>query len=241
MGGRINITQPKSGFRAGLDSVLLGASVAVNTSTLLDMGAGVGTAALTALTHEPDLQALLVESNADLLPLTQQNIEHNNFVDRAKILSLDVTATGKQRETAGLATDYFSTIIANPPYFDADSGTKAPEKGRAAARHMHADDLDKWLRTAAASAAPRGEVIFIYRADGLTELLNAFTQRFGAITVLPIVPRQGEDAHRILIRGIKGSRAPMVVKSPLVLHGDEGRAFLPEIDAIFRGKSRLHW
>lgn len=241
MGGKITLAQPKTGFRAGLDSVLLGASVAANSRTLLELGSGVGAAALTALTHRPELCALLVERNPDLLTLAHQNIEHNDFANRAGTLLLDVTAEGKQRTKAGLKTDHFSTIIANPPYFDAGGGTQAPEKARAAARHMHAEDLDKWVRTAAASAAPRGEVIFIFRADGLAELLDAFTRRFGAITLLPIVPRTGEDANRVLMRGIKGSRAPMVLKSPLVLHGAEGRTFLPQVDAIFRGKDVLHW
>jgi len=241
LGGRITITQPKSGFRAGLDTILLGASVAADSRTLLDLGSGVGTAALTALTHNIRLEALLAEKNPQMLALARENILHNNLGERALAVELDVTAAGDVRSAAGLKTDYFSTVIANPPFFDAAGGTKAPETGRADARHMHEDALDKWVRTAAASAAPRGEVIFIYRADGLTELLKAFSARFGAITVLPIVPRSDGDANRILLRGIKGSRAPLVLKSPLVLHGAEGHGFVADIDAIFRGNGVLHW
>lgn len=241
LGGLLTIIQPKKGFRAGLDSILLGVSVAPQSQDLLELGAGVGTAAMTAMAHNKDLYALLAEIDPELAGLAQKNLHNNKYEDRSAAIALDITANGKSRLAAGLKSDYFSTIIANPPYFDAAEGTQAPNKSRATARHMHAEALDKWVRTAAACAISDGEVIFIYRAGGLPGLLEAFGNRFGAITILPIAPRAAQNATRILVRGIKGSRAPMVLKSPLILHGDQGRDFLPEVDAIFRGQARLHW
>jgi tRNA1(Val) A37 N6-methylase TrmN6 len=72
-------------------------------------------------------------------------------------------------------------------------------------------------------------------------LLQSFTARFGAITILPLTPREGEPAHRILVRGIKGSRAPLTLLASRALHTPSGRTFRPEFDAIFRGRDRLHW
>ena len=241
LSGKLNIVQPEKGFRAGLDSVLLGASVAPTDGDLLDLGCGVGVAALTAMAHHDQLNAELTDVNAEMVELARHNIETNEMSARATAFELDVTTEGKNRSAAGLRVDHFSVVIANPPFFDQAAGTPAPGKGRAKARHMPADDLDKWVRTAAASAGPGGEIIFIYRSDGLNDLLTAFEKRFGAVTALPIVPRQGQDATRILIRGIKGSRGPMSLKSPLILHGDEGREFKPDNEAIFRGVDRLHW
>jgi len=241
LSGKLTILQPEKGFRAGLDSVLLGSSVSPSGSSLLDLGSGVGVAALTAMAHNDQITAELVDANAQMVELARQNIASNGMSGRANAFELDVTAEGKARAAAGLRVDHFSAVIANPPYFDMNAGTLATGEGRAKARHMPAQDLDKWVRTAAASAAPGGEVIFIYRADGLRDLLTSFQKRFGAVAALPIVPRAGKDATRILIRGIKGSRAPMALLSPLILHGDKGREFLPNIDAIFRGSDRLHW
>ena len=42
LGGRLTIAQPARGFRAGLDSVLLGASTGHGQGQLLDLGAGGG-------------------------------------------------------------------------------------------------------------------------------------------------------------------------------------------------------
>src|SRR4051812_4496489 len=77
LGGRITVSQPRQGFRAGLDSVLLGAAVALGSTTLLDLGCGVGTAGLVALAHNPALAATLVDQNADMLVLARLNAEEN--------------------------------------------------------------------------------------------------------------------------------------------------------------------
>ena len=63
----------------------------------------------------------------------------------------------------------------------------------------------------------------------------------GALSVLPLVPREGEAAGRVLIRGIKGSRAPTRLLASRVLHQADGRDFQPAFDAIFRGTGRLDW
>lgn len=241
LGGRIVLTQPKRGFRAGFDSVLLAASVSVETSSLLDLGAGVGTASCCVLADLPDARASLVEMQPDMLVLAQANLTSNHLTERAETLQVDLTAPGKKREAAGLKSDFYSTVIANPPFFEAGKGTLAPESGRADARHMQKGGLDRWVKTAATSAAPRGEVIFIHSVTALNELLDAFDTRFGAITILPIAPRPGDDATRVLVRGIKGSRAPLRLMSTCVLHHETGHAFQPWAEAIFRGKARLDW
>lgn len=240
LGGRLTLSQPRHGFRAGLDSVLLGAAVSSGRSSLLDLGAGVGTAGLVALALNPDLVATLAERDGDMADLAAGNITENGLASRAGLARIDITAPGPQRVSAGLLADHFASVIANPPFFESGTGT-APAAARQAARHMPAEALDRWVRTAAATAAPGGEVIFIYPAPGLPTLLASFAARFGALSVLPLLPRDGEPASRVLIRGIKGSRAPLQLLASRALHGADGRDFLPAFDAIFRGHARLDW
>ncbi len=240
LGGRLIVSQPRNGFRAGMDSVLLGAAVGEKSQSLLDLGAGPGTAALVALSRNPALSATLAEADPDAAALAAVNLSGNSMDGRGIVLTVDVTAPGKIRAAAGLPADHFSAVIANPPYYEAGRGT-APSETRAAARHMHAPDLDRWVKTAATHAAPGGEVIFIYPAHHLPTLLGAFDARFGAIAILPLSPREGEPATRVLVRGIKGSRAPLTLLATRALHEPGGRAFRPEFDVIFRGEAGLVW
>jgi len=241
LGGRLTLSQPRHGFRAGLDSVLAGVAASSESASLLDLGCGVGTAGLVALAHNPGLAATLVDSHADMLARARSNAADNGFADRVRLIEADVTARGAVRAAAGLADNVFESVIANPPFFDAASGTVPGESYRAAARHMDAETLDLWVRTAAGCAAPNGEVIFIYPVESLAPLLSAFAARFGGLTLLPLAPRPGTPVSRVLLRGIKGSRAPLVMLPSRVLHQAEGRDFAPEFDDIFRGRTRLDW
>ena len=238
LGGRLTIAQPAKGFRAGLESVLLGAAVGHGDGDLLDLGAGVGTAALVALVDHPVLRATLVESDTETAVMAAENIEANGLGVRATVVTLDLTTAGRTRSAAGLKSDHYASVIANPPFYE---GGTVPAPRRAAARHMSAYALDAWVKTASTHAAPGGEIIFIHVADKLSALLRSFEARFGAITVLPLVPREGEPAHRVLIRGIKGSRAPLTLLASRAVHTPSGRTFRPQFEAIFRGKDRLHW
>ena len=240
VGGRLLLAQPWRGFRAGLDSVLLGAAAGAEQGALLDLGAGVGTAGLVALTYRPGLVATLAERDPDALALLAENIFANGMERRAQPIAADVIAPGAERLAAGLQTDHYAAVIANPPYFSSGEGTPASARGRAA-RHMGSEEIELWVRTAAASAAPGGEVIFIHAAEALAPLLAVFAPRFGAITLLPLSPRPGAPVSRFLIRGIKGSRAPLSWLANRVIHGENGRDFSPEIDAILKGQATLVW
>ncbi|KKB76542.1 hypothetical protein VW35_17325 [Devosia soli] len=241
LGGRITLSQPRTGFRAGFDSVLLGSAVRPGRRHVLDLGAGVGTAALVALALGLAENATLVEKHEDTFALAKDNIFDNGFGERAEALNLDILSRPADRSAAGLRDNHYDAVIANPPFFGEGQGTLAPNSSRADARHMGLDELDAWMRCAAGAAAAGGEVIVVYPASGLGSLLVAMGARFGALTVLPIAPREGQPATRILVRGIKGSRAPLTLLSSRALHGESGRDFAPQFDAIFRGTAALDW
>jgi tRNA1(Val) A37 N6-methylase TrmN6 len=185
------------------------------------------------MAHSEGREALLVDTDAAALALAQENIVRNGFATRARAVRLDVAAGGKPHGT-------FDTVIANPPYFAEGQGTAATTRG-AAARQMDPLTLDAWVKTAAANTAAGGQVIFIVPAYTIGPLLNAYATRFGAVVVLPVSPRPAMPANRILVRGVRNSRAPLTLLSTRALHGPEGPAFAPEFEAIFRGEATLHW
>src|SRR5690606_11414419 len=101
----------------------------------------------------------------------------------------------------------------------------------AAARQMPSSGVGLWARTAATHCAPGGEAIFILPAASLESVLQGLGDRFGAICVLPLCPRDGEPASRILVRGTKGSRGPLTLLASRALHEPQGRGFRPEFEA----------
>jgi tRNA1(Val) A37 N6-methylase TrmN6 len=87
-------------------------------------------------------------------------------------------------------------------------------------------------------AAPGGTATLIHKADALGKVIGALSGRFGGLRILPIYPRAEAPAIRVIVQGIKGSRAPLTLLPGLILHG-EGNAFTPLADAIFRSGAAL--
>src|SRR5690606_29781166 len=100
LGGRLTLSQPRHGFRAGTDSVLLGAAVDEGCSDLLDLGAGVGAAALVALALGRAVNADLAERDPPTAGLACANLAENGLGERGRVLTLDIAAKATARRAA---------------------------------------------------------------------------------------------------------------------------------------------
>jgi tRNA1(Val) A37 N6-methylase TrmN6 len=103
---------------------------------------------------------------------------------------------------------------------------------------MPEDSLERWLRFIARMAAPGGSVVLIHKAEALPRLLEALDGRFGGLQILPLYPDASASAHRVIVMGRKGSRAPLELLAGLVLHAPNG-AFTPQAQAILRAGGAL--
>lgn len=240
LGGRLNILQPRKGYRAGLDAVLLAAAAPVRAGaaeSVLDAGAGVGVVGLCVASRIADARVTLVEREAELATLAGENILRNDLTARVEVVEADVAAGGAAIHAGGgagmLRPGAFTHVLANPPYVASGSGTEPPDALKAVSHQMPYQDLDAWMRFLATAAVSGGSVTLIHRADALAGLLAACEGRFGAIKVFPIFARQGEPATRVIVQGIKSSKAPLRLLPGLILHEADG-SFRPEVSAILR-------
>jgi tRNA1(Val) A37 N6-methylase TrmN6 len=80
----------------------------------------------------------------------------------------------------------------------------------------------------------------IHRPEALSAILAALGNRLGALALLPVHPTIGASAHRLLVSGVKGSKAPLRLAAGLVLHRADGR-MTAEADAIHRGERLIDW
>src|SRR5690606_40916351 len=131
-------------------------------------------------------------------------------------------------------------VIANPPYYAEGRGTRPPLHLKAASHQMADGALDYWCRFLATAAANDGIVTVIHRAEALGALLDGLGRRFGALRVLPLYPRAGAPAHRVIGQGRKGSRAPLTLLPGVALH-EEGNALVPAVAAVLRHGAALDW
>jgi tRNA1(Val) A37 N6-methylase TrmN6 len=233
IGGRVEAVQPAAGHhRSGLEAVMLGASLPAQTrGTVADLGAGVGVAGFCMAARCRDARVILIERDRTALDCARAALlrpANRAFAGRIAIVEADIAAR------PGLPPASADAVIFNPPFHDSARASASPVAARAGAHMLGAGGLDPWFRAAAGLLKPGGSATVIFRADGLDLVLAAARGRLGALDILPIAPRPGEAAHRILMRGIKGSRAGLRLLPPLILHNEQGNGFRPEVDALLR-------
>jgi len=243
LGGRLTLAQPLRGHRVGSDAALLAAAVDVPKGRVVDVGAGVGAVGLAILSRCERLAADLVEIDAGLAELAARNAALNGLAQRARILRLDILDARARRE-AGLADEEADAVVTNPPFFDPATVRASPDEARARA-HVFTDrtgaaPLVGWIRACLAILKPGGRFVMIHRPDALGAILAAAEMRLGALALLPVHPRAGASAHRLIVSGVKGSRAPMRIAPALILHAADGR-LTDEADAIHRGEAPIDW
>lgn len=235
-GGALMLHQPKRGHRAGTDAVLLAAATPPDALLIADLGAASGVVGLRAAQMNALAEVSLIERDEALVALAQRNIAQNGLEARAFAHAADVFALGKHlqwRET-------FDCVLTNPPFYCAEKARRSPDTGKADAHVMPLDALDDWLRNASTILKPKGTFVMIHAAESVQAVLNSAQARFGDLRLRFIHPSAEKPAIRLLIKGVKGSRAPLQVLPPLILNEPDG-AFTPHAAALHEGRERLLW
>jgi tRNA1(Val) A37 N6-methylase TrmN6 len=221
LGGRLRLRQPKSGHRAGHDAMLLAAATAARPGDrVVEFGAGVGAAGLALARRAAGAIALtLVEIEPRLARLAGDNASANGIA--ADVVVLDITAPAEAFASAGLKPDSADVVLMNPPFNDARHRA-SPDEARASAHIAQAETLDRWTHTARRLLKSGGALTLIWRADGLSEVLAALGRGFGSLTILPVHGDAAKPAIRVLVRAVKGGKAPTRILAGLLLNDQSG-------------------
>jgi tRNA1(Val) A37 N6-methylase TrmN6 len=210
LGGRLVIEQPRNGYRAATDPVFLAAACPARAGeTVLDLGCGVGTASLCLAVRVPGVVLTGVERQAEYAGWARSNAV-------AAGVEMAVIEANLTHLPADLRARSFDHVLANPPFFAAGDGTAARDAGREAANREETPLAD-WIATARSRLKPKGWLTLIHLAERLPACLSAL-QGFGAVSVLPLQPRGGRPAGRVVIRARKGARAPFRLLPPVTIH-----------------------
>jgi tRNA1(Val) A37 N6-methylase TrmN6 len=229
LGGLLRLRQPARGLRTGIDPVFLAASAPAGMGRVLDLGCGVGTAALCLARRLPEVEVAALELQPALTGLARENVRLNGLDDRVTIHEGDLL-----RPPPVIAGGGFDLVLANPPFHAAGSFTAPAEPGRAQG-HMEGEaDLAGWMGQMLKLAAPKGSLLLIHKPNRLGDLLDLLEGRAGGITIFPLWPSVGRPARRIILLARKGSAAPLTLAQGLVLHGPGG-AYSAAADAVLRG------
>ena len=222
------LKQPRDGFKTSIDAVLLAAACPVKAGqSVLDMGAGVGTAGLCVLTRMADVSLTGIEIQECHVAMAQENAALNGLQERATFIHSDI------REFSGTAHHH---VICNPPYLTAGTYVEADSSAKALAMGGEVN-LSDWASAAFNHISGQGSFTIVHRADMIDQIIQALGKRFGGIEIIPLWPRAGEVAKRVIIRCWKHKKSRATIHPGLVLH--EGEGYSAATEKILRDGAAL--
>lgn len=225
---QIKIFQPKNGYRASSDAVLLAAAAQkiAAKDKILDIGSGTGAISL-CLAERFRLQSpqiIGIELQQELTTLANLSAKENGFTN-LKYINADIF-------NSGLEFCSFNHVFSNPPYFTPNMPT-SPLKGKATAHNFNGVNLNEWINICIKMLCPQGYFYMINRAEALQEILSSIGTKLGEISIFPIYSKKEQCAKRIIIQAKKDSKAPLQIMPPLFVHNENGE-YTPRAQEILR-------
>ncbi|MCB1972346.1 MAG: methyltransferase [Geminicoccaceae bacterium] len=232
--GRVSLLQPSRGYRVAIDTLLAAAAVPIRPGqSLLDAGAGTGALGLCVMARVRGVQLTAVEILDRHVDYLEANLAHAG----ARIVAGDITSDVLRGEN-------FDHVATNPPFFEPGAHRLPRCASKRSADHAGIDP-GSWMEACMRRTVSGGTLVVINTADKAGLLLSEMSGRFGDLLVVPIFTRPGHPfAHRVILRGRKGSRAPLRLHKGLYLRRengdetDEARAILRDaagLDTVMEG------
>ena len=221
LGGQLRLRQPRSGHRAGHDAMLLAAATPASSGDrVVDFGAGVGAAGLAVARRVAGIELVLVEIDEGLARLALENAVANAIAAHVEVL--DIASAANAFAAAGLTPDSVDVVLMNPPFNDPARHRASPHRAREIAHVARAATLKEWMHAARRLLKSGGVLTLIWRADAVAEVLTALERGFGSLEILPVHGAAKSPAIRVLIRAIKGGKAPTRIHAGLMLNDASG-------------------
>lgn len=230
LSGRVLYRQPASGFRSGIEPVLLAASIPARPGeNVLEAGTGAGAALLCLGTRVSGVMGTGVEIDTIMADLAAANVRNNGLT------GIDIVAD--RIETAELPRQ-FDHAMANPPYHPHGSSV-SPVAARDLAKRGSDALMQAWIGGLSRRLRHRGSLTLIIPAGMINTSVAALDGCGCPCTVLfPLWPKIGRPAKLVLLRGVKNARSPMRLMPGLVLHQPDG-SFTGAAQAILTGGAAL--
>ncbi len=223
------ILQSESGFRFGMDAVLLADYTEIRPDEqVLDLGCGNGILPLLLAAHDPDIHVTGLELNRDSVRLAERSAAYNHLQDRIRIEEGDIREAVSRFGAAS-----FDVLVSNPPYMIASHGKISPNEQIAMAKHEICCTFRDLTAAAAGLLRDHGRLYLVHRPFRLAEILHTLREfRIEPKRLRMVHPYADREANLVLIEAIRGGNARVTVEPPLIVYTEPGR-YTDEVRAIY--------
>ena len=225
----LKLIQNPECFCFGMDAVLLSAFVkAKEGDRVLDLGTGNGVIPilLSAKTSAASLVGL--ELQPINVSLAQRSVEYNSLQDKISIVEGDIKEAAKLFGAAS-----FDVVTTNPPYMNENHGLVNDYSVKAIARHELMCTLEDVISQASKLLKPQGNFFMVHRPHRLVDIFDLMrSYRIEPKRMRMVYPFADKEPNMVLIEGLRGGKANLVVERPLVVYRSVGE-YTEDIHAIY--------
>lgn len=248
LGGKVSVYQPVTGYRSGVDAVLLASLVTINHNNdsalepahkkykVLDLGCGASVASLCLANRIPNLDITGIDNN----PIMHTLATKNHILNMALLNTMQSTFNVKlldinQPYSVDEFINQFNIVICNPPYFKNTSHKdvslySSKEKGNMESTALLKDFINFAFKVLKNS----GDLYMIYNSSRFHELLNLLNlAHWGGLEIYPIYSYMNQPATRCMIKIKKLSKSPTIFNAGIVMHQNDG-SYTPVAENILK-------
>lgn len=227
--GAISLRQPAQGYRVNVDALLLAAFAAHgrHADLAVDLGAGVGSVALGLHHLGAAARFALVEREASLLALAEENARAARMQSQHFAHDLTLGLPEPLRQVADL-------VVSNPPFFDPGRSRPGPDTEKTRARF---GDLEPFVAAAAGALnGARGRAAFVYPARDLSHFL-ACAERMKLIPKrLRLVHADASAPARVALIELRRAKPGGLTVLPPLFEWTQKGLRTPEVTRILAGQ-----
>jgi tRNA1Val (adenine37-N6)-methyltransferase len=226
----LKIIQNKSGFKFGIDSILLSdfAKNIKNGAKVLDIGTGTGIISILLSGKTNAKKITGIEVQKEVADMAQRSVNLNNLEEKIEIINDNINNVEKYFEN-----NFFDVVVTNPPYQKNNTGLKSENSKQLISRHEVECTLEDIIKKSFKVLKDKGEFYMVHRPERLVDILYLMRKNKLEPKELKFVyPKFGEKSNLILIKGVKNANEFLKMDKPLIIYNEDG-SYTEEVLKIY--------
>lgn len=224
------VNSKKDGYRFSLDSVLLAGFVGTKAGErVFDLGTGSGVIPLLLHRREPDLKITGLELQGVLADQAKRSIAVNGLTEKITIVRGDL------RDLREEWLGNWDVLVANPPFFMANTGRVNPSDEKAIARHELNGTLEDFVKAAGKLLKRKGRFVLVHKGERLSDLLILF-QRYGfSLSRLAFIYSDRSSPGKLMLaEAVLGIKTPLKILPGIFVKKENGE-YTEQMERLFAG------
>ena len=217
--GGLFLIQKKTGFRFGIDAVLLSDFAKdILSHKTLDLCAGNGIIPILLSAKSGAKEIFGLEIQESVFNMSVRSVELNNLQNRIFLTCGDV-----KNATEIYGKRQFDVITCNPPYMPKGRGIQNPENEKIIARHEVLCTLEDIIEVSAQLLKYRGHLMLVHKPSRLADIIYLMRQNDIEPKRIRFIHKSlGSEPSLILVDGSFKGGKELRIMPPLYLYNDDG-------------------